>query len=259
MQDKFLTEESILREQRRLGPDDSFTFRCGRDLACFTHCCRDVAIVLTPYDVLRLKRALGVDSTTFLQKYTISPFTPEQKIPVVLLKMDPESKRCQLVAEEGCTVYANRPWSCRMYPLGVAQPKNPTPTDRAFYFLVQEDLCQGHGQGEQTTVRQWTESQGAEEYEMMGASFKELMLHEFWEKDEPLDPRKMDMFFMACYDLDRFHRFVFESSFLDRFDVDEARAEAMKTNDAELLEFAMQWLRFTLFGERTMKIRRTAA
>ena len=61
---------------------------------------------------------------------------------------------------------------------------------------------------------------------------------------------------MACYDLDRFRRFVFESSFLDRFEVDETRAEAMREDDEELLEFAMQWLRFVLFGERTMKVKK---
>ena len=29
----------------------------------------------------------------------------------------------------------------------------------------------------------------------------------------------------------------------------------MRTDDEELLDFAMQWLRFSLFGEKTMKIR----
>jgi hypothetical protein len=38
--------------------------------------------------------------------------------------------------------------------------------------------------------------------------------------------------------------------------VDEARVEALRRDDEELLEFALQWLRFTLFQEKTMKIRR---
>ncbi len=52
------------------------------------------------------------------------------------------------------------------------------------------------------------------------------------------------MYFMACYDLDRFRRFVFETKFLEMFDVEEERVEALRTDDIELLEFAMQWLRF---------------
>ena len=64
------------------------------------------------------------------------------------------------------------------------------------------------------------------------------------------------MFYMACYDLDRFRRFVFETRFLEVFEVDEARVEALRGDDQELLDFGMQWLRFTLFGERSMKLRR---
>ena len=257
MQDKIPTQKSIIEDYPRLCSDDEFDFRCGNDLDCFTNCCQDVSIVLTPYDVLRMKKALGITSTEFLTKYTISPFTKDQKIPAVLLKMDPETKRCLHVSEDGCGVYMNRPWACRMYPLGMAEPKNPNPTDRGFYFLLKEDLCHGHGQGRILTVREWINEQGIEEYEMMGASFKELMLHDFWEGDEDLTPQQMDMYFMACYDLDRFRRFVYETSFLELFDVDETRLEVMRTSDEDLLEFAMQWLQFSLFKEEKLKIKRS--
>ena len=66
-----------------------------------------------------------------------------------------------------------------MYPLGVAKPKNPTPDEQPFYFVLHE--------------------------------------------------------------------------------VDEARVEALRQDDEELLEFALQWLRFSLFREKTMQIRREAA
>ncbi|MEW5984701.1 MAG: YkgJ family cysteine cluster protein [Acidobacteriota bacterium] len=244
----------ILRDLPRMTLDDRFTFRCDRGLECFTHCCADVSIVLTPYDVLRMKRALGIDSSEFLQKHTISPFTKDQKFPVVLLKMNDESKACPFVGPGGCSVYRHRPWACRMYPLGAAEPRQSTPDDRAFHFLLREALCQGHGQGREYTVREWIEDQGIEEYDMMGASFKALMLHEFWDGTEGLTPAQMDLYYMACFDLDRFRRFVFESRFLQTFVVDEARVDAMRTNDDDLLEFAMQWLRFALFGEKSMKI-----
>lgn len=248
-------QERILNDYPRLGQDDEFRFRCGKDLDCFTHCCQDVSIVLTPYDVLRMKRARGISSSEFLDKHTISPFTKEQKIPAVLLKMDPETNKCPFVNENGCSIYAHRPWACRMYPLGVADPKTPTPADQRFHFLLREDLCHGHGQGAAITVRQWIAEQGIEQYDMMGQSFKELMLHDFWDRGEELTPRQMGMYFMACYDLDRFRRFVFDSKFLEMFDVDEDRVEAIRTDEAELLEFAMQWLRFSLFKEKTLRIK----
>lgn len=250
-----LTQDKILKEVPRLGPDDTFVFRCGKDLPCFTHCCRDVSIVLTPYDVLRLKNALAMDSSEFLNRHALLPAAQDRRVPLVLLRMEGEEKRCPFVGPEGCGVYRNRPWACRMYPLGLAEPRNPTPEDNRFYFLLKEDLCQGHGTGPALTVRRWIEEQGIEDYDRMGASFRDLMLEEFWQKKEPLSPENRDMVVMALYDLDRFRRFVLETSFLKRFAVDEDRVEVMKSDDEELLEFAVQWIRFCLLGQKTMRMR----
>jgi Fe-S-cluster containining protein len=248
-------ERTILKDCPRMGLDDRFTFHCGADVDCFTQCCRDVAIILTPYDLLRMKRALKMDSSELLEKHTLAPRGPGQKFPMVILKMDGEEKGCPFLSKTGCGVYNDRPWACRMYPLGVAEPKNPTPEEQAFHFVVKEDLCHGHSQGKSVSVREWAQAQGIEEYEMMGAGFKDLTLHDFWDSNKELTPKQWDMFYMACYDLDRFRRFIFETRFLELFEVDEARVEAIRTDDEELLEFALQWLRFSLFGEKSMKIR----
>jgi len=251
-----ISAQQILTECPRMTPDDCFTFRCGPDLDCFGDCCRDVTIVLTPYDVLRMRRALHMDSSEFLEKHTLRPTFPGQKFPIVILRMDDEGKQCPFVSERGCGIYEDRPWACRMYPLGAAEPKTPTPDEHAFHFVVRENLCHGHGKGCQVSVRDWTVRQGAEDYEMMSGGFKELTLHGFWDGDKELTPQQADMFYMACYDLDRFRRFVFETRFLQLFDVDEARVEALRNDDEELLEFGMQWLRFAIFGERSLRLRR---
>ncbi len=257
MTDKPITRETILKDYPRMKPDERFVFECRPGVSCFTCCCQDVSIVLTPYDVLRLTRVLNMDSSDFLEKHTITGVTSEPNFPVVLLKMEGEAKRCPFVGEQGCSVYGDRPWACRMYPLGAAEPENPNPTDHAFHFLLKEDLCKGHGEGRTWTVREWIANQGVEEYDMMGASFKSLMLHPGWSKAEGIPAGKLDMVYMACYDLDRFRRFVFETKFMEYFEVDEALAEAIAMDDEELLDFAMQWLRFSLFGDRTMKVRKS--
>ncbi len=251
-----ITAQTILTGRPRMTPDDSFTFRCGADLDCFGQCCRDVTIVLTPYDVLRLKRGLRMDSSEFLEKHTLTPRMAGQKFPIAILRMKDEDKQCPFLCEQGCGVYGDRPWACRMYPLGAAEPKTPTPEDRPFHFILREDLCHGHGQSAPVTVREWITRQGAEEFEMMNGGYKDLTLHDFWDGEKELTEQQAGMFYMACYDLDRFRRFVFETRFLQLFEVDEARVEAMRTDDRELLEFAMQWLRFALFGEKTMRPRR---
>jgi Fe-S-cluster containining protein len=251
--------DTILSGCARMSLDDTFPFRCSPELDCFGRCCHDVTIVLTPYDVLRLKRATGMESNEFLEQHTLCPKVPDQKFPVVILKMNEDDKKCPFVCEKGCGVYNDRPWACRMYPLGAAEPKAPTPTDQPFHFVLHEDLCHGHGQSAPVSVRQWIGAQGAEAYEMMSGGFKELTLHDFWDGDKPLTEKQAAMFYMACYDIDRFRRFVFETRFLQLFQVDESRVDALRTDDQELLEFGMQWLRYSLFGERSMKLQKGAA
>jgi len=254
-----VTPEKILKDCPRLGLDDRFSFQCGSQLSCFGKCCHDVSIVLTPYDALRMKRGLGIDSSEFLEQYTLRLQNAEQKFPVVILKMQDEaqnpSKPCQFLSERGCGIYRDRPWACRMYPLGVAEPQNPSPQNQRFHFLIQENICQGHDLGASLSVREWIECQGIEEFEAMSTGFKELTLHDFWNGKRALTPAQADMFYMACYDLDRFRRFVFETRFLQLFEIDEARVEALRTDDQELLDFGMQWLRFSIFGEKSIRLR----
>ena len=58
-------------QKTKMVPEHVFSFRCDRGISCFTQCCRDVTIALTPYDVLRLKTSLGIPSDEFLDNYTL--------------------------------------------------------------------------------------------------------------------------------------------------------------------------------------------
>ena len=71
-------------------------------------------------------------------------------------------------------------------------------------------------------------------------------------------PKRMHMFYTACYDLDNFRSFVFESSFCERFDIQPEALQELKTNDEALLRFAFRWLRFALFAEPTLKVKEEA-
>jgi len=59
---------------------------------------------------------------------------------------------------------------------------------------------------------------------------------------------------MVCYDIDKFKSFVFESTFLKRFKVDKKEIEEMRQDDGALLKFGFKWLRFSLFGEKTLEL-----
>lgn len=249
--------ETILKDYKRYTADDRFTFSCHRQIRCFNKCCADVNIFLTPYDVLRLKKNLGLTSEEFLERYTIVPIDRNQKYPVVMLEMvDSDEKRCPFVSDtEGCTVYDDRPWACRMYPVGLASPKDGDVSENEFYFLMEESHCEGFGEDKEWTIREWIENQGIQPYNEMGDRFKEVAMHEFFQQDKELDPKKLELFFLVCYNLDAFRRFVFESRFLEMFEVEKDVQERIREDDAELLTFGLEWLKFSLFGQQTMTIK----
>jgi Fe-S-cluster containining protein len=256
MRDIEQLKEEILRDYPRMDESSSFSFSCHPGVPCFNHCCHDVNIFLTPYDILRLKNRLGLTSEQFLSRYTISPFDKNLKYPVLLLQMeDSDEKPCPFVGDQGCGVYEDRPWACRMYPLGMASPQEGAGADDDFYFLLKEDTCKGHGENHEQTVAEWLEGQGIREYNQMGYYFKELTLHPVFQEGKDLTPEKIEMFFLANYNLDTFRNFLFKSTFFDKFEVDEETRNKIKDDDTELLKFGYTWLRFALFGEKTLVVK----
>ena len=245
-------KKTILEQYPRYGADDEFQFACHPGVSCFNQCCADVNIFLTPYDVLRLKDRLGISSQEFLDEYTQLVADRRQQLPAVQLRMtETEDKHCFFVdPEKGCTVYSDRPWSCRMYPVGQASPKERENSgDEKFYFILKEDVCKGW------TVKDWIKNQGADEHDKFGEYFKEIAFHDFFEQGKVLTAQKVEMFFLACYNLDKFREFIFDTSFLNRFDIDKDELEKIKNDDEELLKFGFKWIKFSLFGEKTIKIK----
>jgi Fe-S-cluster containining protein len=224
--------------------DDSFNFHCHPGLDCFTTCCRDVTIFLNPMDVGAMRKALGITSTDFLERYTVRIVHEKTGVPAVVLKMrEDDNKKCPFVTDEGCTVYESRPYSCRLYPLDTDQGVE-------YRFVVTPDKCHGIGAPRQWTVETWRGGQGLLQYDEPDFHVKDVMAPEqFWEAPVR-DPRMQDMILMSLYDPDRFREFIFNSSFLSKLRVDEDIIEKIRNDDVALLYFGAQWLRFVLFGKR---------
>jgi hypothetical protein len=64
------------------------------------------------------------------------------------------------------------------------------------------------------------------------------------------------MFFLACYNLDKFKEFVFGSSFLKLYQIDEETINSIKNDETALLEFGFSWLKDVFFnkGEKVYKL-----
>ncbi|MEW6348005.1 MAG: YkgJ family cysteine cluster protein [Thermodesulfobacteriota bacterium] len=226
--------------------DDAFDFKCGQEIGCFNSCCRDVTIFLNPADIGRLRTALGISSTEFLNRYTVGLVAEQTGIPAVVLKMtDAAGKPCPFVTDQGCSVYEARPYSCRMYPLD-------TDDGIEYRFIVDGTTCLGLNESSPVTVEQWRQSQGLSFYDDIDHNLKDVMHAEAVWEGKIADTRMQDMIFTALYDPDRFREFIFESSFLKKFVIDEDILEKIRSDDVALLYFAGEWLRFSLFGKRTI-------
>ncbi|MGQ5711541.1 YkgJ family cysteine cluster protein [Desulforudis sp. DRI-14] len=229
-----------------LSADGRFCFSCHRGLACFGSCCRDVNIFLSPYDVLRLKRKLGVSSSEFLQEYTL--LAHEAGIPLVQLKMrEGEDLRCPFVGPEGCRVYDERPWSCRMAPVDIKGPETYT-------FVFDSAFCLGLNEPEEWTVTGWMADQGLDVYEEVEALFKQLPGRFKLTGLDFLDRHLSRLVYMACYDVDRFREFVFDPVFLEAFEVSRVGKEELQ-DDVALLKFGFAWLMSEPDLEVTLKLR----
>ena len=53
-------------EPVELNLDSEFQFHCHKGIACFNACCKNIDIQMTPYDIVRLKQRLEMNSSEFL-------------------------------------------------------------------------------------------------------------------------------------------------------------------------------------------------
>jgi len=240
MKDAWQEKQEKLREKEEAERSKTIRFRCSPGLPCFTSCCRDVNIFLSPYDILRMKKRLKISSGEFLEQYTRTLLPGIGKIPIIQLTMRSQDKRCHFVGEQGCSIYEDRPWSCRMYPL------DKSDVTGEYSFIVDAETCLGQKEDAPWVLREWFEDQGLSPYEEMDMRFRLVTQYPRLLEAGIDQPQVQRMFRMACYDLDAFRRFVLETRFFQLFEVDDEVKEAVKTDDEALLELATNWIRFGL-------------
>ncbi len=249
----------------RLSGENSFCFKCHSGVSCWNECCHDTDITLTPYDLIRLSRNLGARPGEVGRAIGSEAVHEASGMPVLKLRRIDKGgpKRACIFLDEvkGCTVYEDRPAACRYYPLGLASVKmkgHDAPED--FYFLVKEPHCRGHDEAQEQTVAEFRADQGVEPYDVHNRGWIHILMKLAswktlggpWGK-EP-DERTRKMFMMATTDLDAFRRFVFETTFLDRYAIAAEMRPEIATDDEVLLKLALDWLCAILFNEPTLQL-----
>ena len=239
----------------RLGETDRFSFRCHAQVSCFNRCCHNLNLFLYPYDCIRLKHHLGISSDEFLDRYVDVVLRPTNFFPDVLLRMEESSEKpCPFLRETGCSVYPDRPDTCRSFPIerGILYSAEKNQPEMICFFRP-PDFCMGQYESQDWTPRSWLADQEVEIYHKMAAHWAELK-HLFqsnpWGPGGPDGPQAK-MAFMASYNIDRFRDFIFQSSFLKRYKVTLANRKKIRTDDVKLLRFGFEWIKFYLWGIKT--------
>lgn len=243
----------------KLSLDSKLKFWCHPGVSCFTACCGNINIILTPYDILRIRRALNLPASEFLLRFTTPVYLEKTDLPGVKIHLD-ENGRCPFVTEEGCTIYPYRPTTCRYYPVGMsyfhAAGQEGTGSEE-FYFLVKEPHCKGHEEELTQTIREWRIDQGIDESDEMNQEWMELVMRrKSFGLQASLSEPAQKIFFMASTDLDKFRYFVLNSSFLDTYEIDPETLEQIKTDDIALMKLSFKYLASSLFGTNDLKIKK---
>jgi Fe-S-cluster containining protein len=232
-----------------LSPDKAFAFACGHEVACFNQCCRDLNQFLTPYDILRLKKNLGLSSGKFLERYTREHTGPESGLPVIVLKTDPETDlTCPFVTPDGCRVYEDRPSSCRMYPLArVVSRSRETGRISEQYMLIREPHCLGH-QSRPRNLPDWIKDRGLSIYNQTNDLMVEIISLKNRLQPGMLTLNQKHLFRMALYDLDTFRSYLTKASNRNE-KIAGAETVDPQMDDTTLLRFGFKWIQKVLFAD----------
>jgi uncharacterized protein len=237
-------------------------FRCHRGIGCWNACCSNIDISLTPVDIVRLKHRLDITSTEFLDRYTVPYEMEKDGIAGVKLRPVEGGTACQFMTAEGCSVYEDRPTACRYYPVALLSMRRQDEyVDRDSYALVKEAHCLGHQEPRRLTIDEYRAEQGLKEYDELARGWRQLILKKKSSGPTIGKPskRSLQLFFLACYDIDRFREFVASDGFSQLFDIPAQEMHDILLDDDTLMQFGFRFLRQTLFGEMTIPMHADAA
>lgn len=131
-------EDMLVAMKNVLAPGQSFQFHC--DLC--GNCCRNRKdILLNPFDLFRIAGQLGTNPKDIVEHYCTVYVGDSSRFPVVLLLPVGNDEACPFLKNNRCSVHANKPTVCALFPLGrsIRYDKKPDSNGKhkkkLFYFL----------------------------------------------------------------------------------------------------------------------------
>lgn len=212
-------EEQFGKIDRFLKPGDTFRFECDRT----GRCCKnrfDNLIMLSPYDVMRLRRRLKISSGEFLRRYAHLMLGADSQLPLALLRYEeekPGKNRCPFLRSYGCAVYPDRPLRCRLYPVGRAFGRQ----DLSYFFLTDVPSHCGLGKGRLYTLEEWLEEAEAEPFLDWSDEFFSILWNMDHERYRSLDEKLKLNLAVMIYDFDKLISRMVEDRVINKPKTDE--------------------------------------
>jgi hypothetical protein len=227
---------------RPLTPDETFRFSCHPGVACFTDCCRQLDLALSPYDVLRLSNHLGLAPSAFLDQYAVVEQTEGCAFPQVFLCMvDDGRASCPFVTASGCSVYADRPGACRTYPLGRGAFTTPDGDRHEMHVLLTEPHCKGFSEGNQQDITAWQKDQDLSFYNAMNDELLAVLQHPDLKDGQQPGAQELELF-LSLYSLDTLRHQLLDATLALPFSLTESERQEIATQDLALLRLGIRWL-----------------
>lgn len=231
----------------RLDRQETFSFSCHRAIKCFTDCCRMLELALTPYDVLRLRKATGLTSGQLLDSHIIMEQDPGEPFPRFYLTMvDDGRASCVFVTKQGCRVYEHRPAACRAYPLGRAVMRRENGSIEEHFVLIKEDHCLGFDEPIRQNALQYSKDQELLTYNRFNDAVATILQHDSIRKGFIPSAKQIDLFVLALYNIDAFRELA-QNDQLDAVALTPAEKNRL-LQDEDLLLFTVDWLSRQLFA-----------
>lgn len=143
-------------DKMKIGVDEPFKFHCTM---CGKCCIHREDILLTPKDMYRMAKKLGITPEELFEQYCETYIGSDSRIPIVRLKPRGSVRRCPLLKDRKCSLHDAKPAVCAMFPIGrclmmdakTSSPEHITTDDIQFIFTAP-----GCGDDSEThTVREW--------------------------------------------------------------------------------------------------------
>lgn len=240
-----LPHYNIVFDPKDLTLEDTFSFRCYKGIICFTKCCYDVKLILSPYDLLRLKSILRISTEEFIEKYGELYLGEVTQLPIISINMNTYDYSCPFLdKEEGCRVYPDRPSACRIYPLARYFAEKEKGEKIELYKIIRETHCKGHYENSSLKVSQYLEEQGLIPYHYFNDLWGEIVLKRQKFANTPLTGDLLEKIYLLAYDLETLREYLKSEEKLYSL-----TKEDLSLSEEKLLEKALKVIRDEVLNE----------